>query len=636
MGQFIQRCLLTAILIALCTTTLRAELSVDAPRVIVVGDTVDIHVRSDAAYATIELGGKREQIALENGEVHLFRAADEWRTMELRVTAGEETYEASVAAIPGWLTLLPALLAIGLALWLREVILSLLLGVLSGAWIAGGMTLGGLWSALLETIDRYILHALVPPDGDSSHISIIVFSLMIGGLVGLISRNGGTRGIVKWIAPRARTSQHGQTATGLLGLAVFFDDYANTLVVGGAMRPVADKLKISRAKLAYLVDSTAAPVSSLALITTWIGFQVGLLDEALKHTGLANDGGYALFLDMLPYNFYPLLAIAFVFVIALTGRDFGPMLKSERAAQRLGAEGSGHTPATAAGPEPEEEADMRPPEDIKHSALNAVIPIALLIAATIVGLFVTGGGDVARDFFGAGDEAARSIRDIIGAADSYKAILWASLLSVITAGLLGVVRRLMTLEEGVKAWFAGARSMLFAMVVLVMAWSLAAVNADLGTAGVITAGIGDWLPVFLLPALVFVLAAATAFATGSSWSVMSILIPIVVPLAAAMVGLDNPVFFMSAAAVLAGAVWGDHCSPVSDTTILSSMAAGCDHIEHVRTQLPYALLVGGTALFVCLVPVALGAPWWLMLPAAVGLLFFVMRRFGKQAGEASS
>jgi len=448
----------------------------------------------------------------------------------------------------------------------------------------------------------------------------VLFSLMVGGMVGIISRNGGMQGIVNHIVGWADSARHASSATVIMGFAIFFDDYANTLVVGNTMRSVTDKMRVSREKLAYLVDSTAAPVAALALVTTWIGTEVGLIGDAINKIEGFTEPAYIVFLKTIPYSFYPLLALVFVWIIVLGNRDFGPMYQAEIRARNA--------------PPPEEDENGQAPDEIitakrnrPHRPLNAIIPVAVLIFTVLGGLWVTGEGD--------------NLRDIIGSSDSYKALMWASLLAVLAAAVLSISQGILDIEQTVDAWFRGLKTMLYAMIILVLAWSLGNTTEELGTAHFLVSILGGQLLAGLLPALVFLIAAATAFATGSSWGTMGILMPLVVPLGWAVLEQsgsvapgDMHILYSAIASVLAGAVWGDHCSPISDTTILSSMATQCDHIEHVRTQLPYAMTVGVTALVIGSLPVAFGLPLWISLLTGVIILLAIARMFGKPVPDA--
>ena len=505
----------------------------------------------------------------------------------------------------GWISILPPLLAIFLALWFKRVIPALFAGIWIGAWAINGGNIFAVWTGLLDTFQKYILGALA----DSDHAAVILFSMMVGGMVGIISRNGGLQGIVNHIVRWADSARHATIATYALGMAIFFDDYANTLVVGNTMRPVTDRFHISRAKLAYIVDSTAAPVAAIAIITTWIGAEVGYIGDAISKSGIESESAYIIFLRTIPYSFYPLLTLLFVGFIAFGRRDFGPMLKAERRALEH-----------AAGPQANiANADLVEPMAGKpQRPLNAIIPVVVLIVSLIGGLFATGEGE--------------SLKDIIGSSDSYKALMWASMLAVLAAALISMAQRILTLEDVIESWFSGARVMLMAMVILLLAWALGKTTEGLGTANFLVSLLGEGFPQWILPTLVFVLSAATAFATGSSWGTMGILMPLVVPLSFAILqvhGIDQPVnsplFAATIAGVLGGAVWGDHCSPISDTTIMSSMATGCDHIEHVHTQLPYALTVGFTAIVFGTLPAGFGIPWWISLISGAIVLMLIYR-----------
>jgi len=533
--------------------------------------------------------------------------------------------EGLAAGAGTWVSVLPPLTAIVLALTLRQVVPALFAGLWLGSWAINGFSLAGLWYGLLETFQLHILEALANPE----HAAIVLFTFMIGGMVGIISRNGGMQGIVSRIAAWADSAHRACLATAAMGLAIFFDDYANTLVVGNTMRPVTDSMKVSRAKLAYIVDSTAAPVACVALVTTWIGYEVGLIGDALVGVPELQGQAYLVYLATIPYSFYPLLTIAFVFMVAASGRDFGPMLAAEQRAQAGGTAPGRHLDSAQA----DDAEPIRPGRGKPRRAISAVLPIAVMLATVMGGLYATGMARVAVDDPG--------IKDIIGAADSIKALLWGSLLGAFTAGVLSMVQRILSIEQVVNAWYQGMRAMVYAMIILILAWALGSITVELKTADYLVSVLGDALPVQLLPACVFVIAAATAFATGASWGSMAILVPLVIPLTWAVMqaagttsGSDMHLLYSSIASVLAGSVWGDHCSPISDTTILSSMASGCDHVEHVRTQMPYALLVGAVALIGCSLPVAFGLPWWLALGASAGLLYLLLRLLGRSTVQA--
>ncbi|MEF8796643.1 MAG: Na+/H+ antiporter NhaC family protein [Salinivenus sp.] len=606
----------------------QADGPVDVPDPVLTGIEFSVTVPGDSSLA--EAGTPRVRAGDQTYALSYDAANEQWTAdgvtvpssggATVEVEAGGQTLgSADTQAIPGWLSILPPLLAIGMALLYRRVVPALFFGVWIGAVLAIGFTPWAAFKGLLDTLQVYVLGALA----DGSHAAIILFSLMIGGMVGIISRNGGTLGIVERLTGWASDSGRGQIVTGVLGISIFFDDYANSLIVGNTMRPVTDRLRISREKLAYIVDSTAAPISTLAFVTTWIGYQVGLLGTAIESIDGFSQGAYSVFLSSLPYNFYPFLALFFVFLIAYTQYDFGPMYAAEKRARDTGAVLGKEAKVDEAAAEGEE---LHPPAGTPLRAFNAIIPIIVLVGGVLAGLYATGIQVV-------GAEAP--LKDIIGEADSYTALMWGSLLGVLVAAALSLGQGILDLEQTVEAWYEGLKSMLFAMIILVLAWALSNITEVLHTADYLVSVLGETLPPGVVPAIIFVLAAATAFATGSSWGTMGILMPLVVPLVWAILdqnGMADPahyhILYSAVSCVLAGAVWGDHCSPISDTTILSSMASGCDHIEHVRTQLPYALSVGTVAILFGTLPAGFGMPFWVGLLVGGVLLYGLLRVVG--------
>jgi Na+/H+ antiporter NhaC len=508
-----------------------------------------------------------------------------------------------------------------LALFFHQVVPALLAGIWIGGWIVfAGPVAGG-----MRTVDRYVIGALA----DSDHASIIVFSLLLGGMVGIVSRSGGTHGLVDALRPYATDSRRGQVVTWVLGLLIFFDDYANTLLVGNTMRPVTDRLRISREKLAYIVDSTAAPVASIALVSTWIGYEVSLIGDSLDSVGLHVEA-YGVFLRSLPFNFYPVLALVFGLLVATGVRDFGPMLRAERRARdgRVLAEGA--VPLSDF-----DSPTLTPPDGKPRRWINAVAPVCVVLVVTFAALWHTGvealaaaGTVVPSGFEGVGA--------VFGAGDSFRSLLWASLAGCLVALLLATVQRILSVSHAMTAWLDGIRSMTPAIVILVLAWSISNVCSDLDTSGFMVAMLSDRLDPRLVPVIVFTISAITAFATGTSWGTMAILIPLAVPTAhgvALAAGYDADhdmaILLCSVSAVLAGAIFGDHCSPISDTTVMSSMASGCDHVDHVRTQLPYAGVVGAVAIVFGYVPAGFGLSPWLCLLAGSICLFSILRWIGR-------
>jgi Na+/H+ antiporter NhaC len=528
--------------------------------------------------------------------------------------AGEVVQQAEVPVIPAWVSILPPLVAIGMALLIRSVLPALMLGLWLGAWALKGLTAKGLLTGLFTSFEVYVANAVA----DYDHATIMLFTFMIAGMVGIISRNGGMRGIVEWIITGANSAKRGQLAVWSLGLLIFFDDYSNTLVVGNTSRSITDRLRISREKLAYLVDSTAAPLATIALVTTWIGYQVSLIGDAIAPLDDLTMSPYSIFLNSILYSFYPFMAILLVVLIITTGREFGPMLTAERRARTTGVT----APPVKSKVGQDDEAALAMKDGVPPRAFNALIPVAVMIVGILFGLYLTGEGT--------------TIGEVVGSANSYRALMWASLAGALTAIVMTAAQRLLTLDEIVDAWVSGARFTFIAMIILVLAWSMSEISRELHTADFLIASLGDSLPAAALPATIFVLAAFTAFSTGSSWGAMGILLPLVLPLCWAIMGMegltagdDYFILYSSVSGVLAGAVWGDHCSPISDTTVMSSLSAGCDHIEHVRTQLPYALLAGAAALGFGTLPTSFGLPWWVGMLGAAAVTVVGLRLLGK-------
>ncbi|MCB9274064.1 MAG: Na+/H+ antiporter NhaC family protein [Lewinellaceae bacterium] len=563
--------------------------------------------------------------------------------------------------IPMWLSVLPPLIAILLALIFREVIVSLFIGVWAGAFIAGGLRLESLYYFVLsfmEVVQVYVIGALV----DSGHLSIMAFSLLIGGMVAIISRNGGMAGVVEVFSRYARSPRSAQFITWLLGVAIFFDDYANTLIVGNTMRKVTDQYRISREKLAYIVDSTAAPVAAVAFITTWIGAELGYIDDGISqlHGFDADMTPYALFIASLKYSYYPALTLAFMLMLIFLNRDFGGMHRAESRARATGEVAQKRSET--------EESDIEDLDPVKGAPLkwyNAVIPVALVILVTIFGLVDTGLANTYQELTDAGiglgshgwgevwgamgqllgeqSTFFMKVGKLIGNSDSYVALLWASLSGVTAAVLLTIGGRIMTLPETISTLITGFKAMMPALLILAMAWSLASTTEALHTAAFLTTALQDSVNPFFMPAIIFILAAFISFSTGSSWSTMAILYPIAIPTTWAICvsqGLEHDLsleILLNVIAVTLGAsVLGDHCSPISDTTILSSLASDCNHIDHVRTQMPYALTVGAASIVAGSLSAFLGGGWaisGLVLLGSLALLFLIVRRLGKPVSQ---
>lgn len=537
------------------------------------------------------------------------------------------------AAVPGYCeqslrqvdfgawSLLPAALAVIAAFIIRRMVLSLLLGLLAGSLLAWGVMPH---TALYCGVKTFIWGPL----SDPFNLQIIAFTFAVVGLLQVMTRSGGVGAILDHMLKWATSARRARLTTAAMGLFFFFDDYANTVVVGSAMRPVTDRHLVSREKLAWIVDSTSAPVAGLALISTWIAFEVGILQELVVSLELPVDG-YSLFLMALPYRFYCIAALVAVFVSSGLSRDWGPMLRAER---RATSEGlllrEGATPLTGAGFEDE-------PEPSEGRVIDAAVPLALLLVVMVAGLVWSGWSSVLEGIdAGVTSGSLLSLstwRLAVGGADIALVLLVSSLVASVFAIALPARRGSLKARDGAKAWLRALPLMKVAVTVLVLAWGIKAVCDRLNTSEFLVTLLSAQLPVELFPLAVFLLSGLVAYGTGTSWGAMAIVLPIAVPVAHAISPADAGLLWviLSSAAVLDGAIFGDHCSPISDTTVLSSAATACDHMDHVKTQAPYAVMSMIIAATVGYLLAAYGAPpalSWSLLIALTIAVFFVVGR----------
>ncbi|QDT13860.1 Na+/H+ antiporter NhaC family protein [Planctomycetes bacterium K23_9] len=539
------------------------------------------------------------------------------------------------------LSLLPPIIAIVLAILTRRAVLSLLLGIFVGALVTNR------WQAVHAAYDFFEVH-LWPTLTDPGKLRVFAFTLLMGAMVGVISRSGGMHGLIEKISPFARTRRGGQLTTWLLGWVIFFDDYANTILLGSTLRPLADRLRISREKLAYLVDSTAAPIAGLALLSTWVAVEIDYIGDGLEQVdGGAGVNAMSLFVDSIPYRFYVLGALLFVPIVALMGREFGPMLRAEQ----MSAQGQ-----RSAGTLDDDVAEGDKIDPDKARWYNAAIPIGVTLAIVMWLLYTTGKQSLGADL-AAGD---LGLRDILGAADSSLSLQYGALAGLVTAGLLCMTQRILDFPGVITAAGKGARVVLPALAILWCASALSRLTGNKSVDGQQSAEAfdfddhrlytGDYLAALimptdvedpqesvtikLLPTMIFVLAGVLAFSTGTSFGTMGILMPMVIgfigPVVSSTGEFDaaHPILLAAVASVLAGAVFGDHCSPISDTTILSSQACACDHMAHVVTQMPYAVSVGTVAIVFGTLPVGWGVSVWILLPVQVAVLIAMLRVLG--------
>ena len=500
--------------------------------------------------------------------------------------------------------LVPPVVAIGLALITKEVFSSLFIGIVVGGMFACG---GSATAAIDNVVSTGLISAVEGSAG------IFVFLVILGIAVSLLNRAGGSAAFGRWAKTHIRTRVGAQLATFVLGVLIFIDDYFNCLTVGSVMLPVTDGHRVSRAKLAYLIDATAAPICMIAPISSW----AAAVSKFTEGTGL---DGLGLFIKAIPYNFYSLLTFVFIIGLVVMNADYGPMAVHERNAQEKGDLFS--TDERVSG----QELAANP----KGRVIDLVLPIVVLVAVSVVGLIYVGG------FFGVdawgGTECAGDFVAAFGNTDAFIGLPWGGILALVFMIAYLVCRRLLTFKEAMDCVPQGFIAMVPAITILTLATSLKNISNDLlGSASYVEALMRSEFAQSLanfLPAVIFIVACLLAFATGTSWGTFGILIPIV----SNMFGAEDPLLYIGMSACLAGAVCGDHCSPISDTTIMSSAGAQCVHVIHVSTQLPYAVTVAAVS-FVCflLAGFVQNVVLCLAVGAALilGFLFLMKRRQGK-------
>ena len=492
--------------------------------------------------------------------------------------------------------LLPPIIAIVLALITKEVYSSLFIGIVVGALFYSGFSFEGTLNHIFfEEVDD-ASYGMISVLSDSSNVGILIFLVILGTLVALMNNAGGSAAFGRWATTHIKTRVGAQLATIALGVLIFVDDYFNCLTVGSVMRPVTDTHNISRAKLAYLIDATAAPVCIIAPISSWAAAVAGFASES-------DANGIALFISAIPYNFYALLTILMMITLSVTKTDFGPMAIHERNALKGDLFTTENRPY----------ADADAHEDTSNGkVIDLVLPVVVLVVACVIGLIYTGGFFSGESFVSAFANCSASMGLVLG-----------SSVALVFAIIFFIIRRVLSFKDCMACIPEGFKAMVPAILILTFAWTLKSMTDSLGAAefvaGVVKASAGSFMN--FLPAVIFLIACLLSFATGTSWGTFGILIPIVL----AVFGTDSGALStISMSACMAGAVCGDHCSPISDTTIMSSAGAQCDHVNHVSTQLPYAISVAGISFItylICgvLITVGMANPVWVALPLGIVL-----------------
>lgn len=504
-----------------------------------------------------------------------------------------ETVKTEIPAYASVWALVPPVIAIVLALITKEVYSSLFIGILSGGLIFSGFNLE-------KTMTHVFQDGFISTVADEYNIGILIFLVLLGALVAMINKAGGSVAFGAWTRKHIKTRIGAQLATILLGVLIFVDDYFNCLTVGSVMRPVTDKHNISRAKLAYLIDATAAPICIIAPISSWAAAVAGFAK------GAGAENGMSLFISAIPFNFYALLTIVMMIFLAVTNTDFGPMKKHELNAVAGDLFTSGNRD------ESEDQANANP----KGKVCDLVVPVVFLIISCVFGLIYSGG------FFDASGDYYLDFINAFSQSDASVGLVFGSFITVIFSVIFFLARRVLSFKECMDSIPEGFKAMVPAIMILVCAWTLKTMTDSLGAkifiSQLIEGSVGTLQ--FFLPAVIFLIAVGLSFATGTSWGTFGILIPIVLSVFGAESGV---ITVICVSACMAGAVCGDHCSPISDTTIMASAGAKCDHINHVSTQLPYALTVAGVS-FVAYLIAGFAQNVWISLSAAVVLMIVTL------------
>ncbi len=472
----------------------------------------------------------------------------------------------------GFLSLLPPIIAIGLALITKEVISSLIIGILSGTFIYSAFTADGVINIIVKTIETTVT---LMSSKLADNIAIVIFLCFLGCLVVVVTKAGGSKAYGEWASKKIKSRASAQLATSALGALIFIDDYFNCLTVGTVMRPVTDKYKISHAKLAYIIDATAAPVCIIAPVSSWAASVISQMGD----TGL---NGMDSFVRSIPFNLYALLTIVMVVVLSVSKLDFGPMEKYEYIARKTGNLNYSKSNAVSSSSSDElENLEISP----KGKVRDLVIPIIALIIFSILSMLYVGG------YF----EGGMTIAEGFGNTDAGPSLALSSFAALIVAFFLFIPRKIITFRTFMDGMGEGVKSMTGAIIILTLAWTISGVCRDLLSTGPYVSNIvaTSNMPTMLIPAIIFVVAGFLSFSMGASWGTFGILITIIASICEAVA---PELTIISLSATLAGSVFGDHCSPISDTTILSSTGASCNHIDHVSTQIPYSVTVAACSL----------------------------------------
>ena len=552
-----------------------------------------VTVKTDDGEKTYDLATHDGAKAYVEAYADNVRADKEFKAHEHQALA---TVRATEPLYGSWWAIFPPLLAIVLALVTKEVYSSLFLGIVSGGVIYA-MKSDGFRGMFETTITHVMQTGFINHVADAYNIGILIFLVLLGALVAMMNKTGASAAFGRWAQTHIRSRVGAQVATIVLGCLIFVDDYFNCLTVGSVMRPVTQAKRVSAAKLSYLIDATAAPVCIIAPISSWAAAVAGFAK------GAGAESGFSLFISAIPFNFYAILTIVTMFALALMKFDFGPMRKFEESVASGGPDFGVLDVQTAA-----------LARNDRGRVIDLVIPVVVLIIACVVGMVYSGG------FFTAGSDGYRSFIVAFSNSDASVGLVLGSIVALVFAVVFYVCRRVISFRDCMDGFPEGFKAMVPAIMILCCAWTLKGMTDSLGAKVFISDLINGPAAALwnFLPAIIFVVALILAFSTGTSWGTFGILIPIVL---AAIPGSSMTIIAVSAC--MAGAVCGDHCSPISDTTIMASAGAQCNHIVHVNTQLPYALLVAAVS-FVAYIIAPFVKTAWIALPVAIALMLVTL------------
>ena len=502
----------------------------------------------------------------------------------------------------GWLAVLPPLVAILLCFITKRVLISLFLGIFTGALIISGFNPLSAAGYSLETIIAQVT--------DDWNARLLIFNLLMGAGIAYIWKLNGSKALTDWARTKIKTKKGASVGAWLLGIIIFFNDYCNAAIVGNVFRDISEEHKISSEKLSYILDSTAAPVATF-FISDWIAFQIGMIGSGMDAAGISTEtiSPFAAYIKSIPLNLYCIFTVIFVGIIAFTGKDFGSMAIAEKRAEKEGKIiRDGSSPMLDVGTELGE-----PMKDVKPRIMTFFLPIIALVAVTLVGFYYTGLSP---------ETEGKGLMEVLGAADAATALLWGSFAMTFTGITLALGTRIMSIKQTMDSLIDGMKLMLLACIILTLAWALGSITGDMALADFIVAKLGGSISFGFIPVVIFLLGMLISFATGTSWGTMTILTPIAIPLTYKITG-DVNTSVMMAGVVFSGAIFGDHCSPISDTTVLASIFSGADHIDHVTTQIPYALTTAAVALLMYILYGVFNLTPAILIPVGIVILYFL-------------